>query len=80
MLTDIEIAQNTKMKPIAEIASMLGITDEELIPYGRYKANENLNLIYEFLEDIGYEMSDEENELISGESELYVKPEEQNNG
>ncbi len=38
MLTDIEIAQNTKMKPIAEIASMLGITDEELIPYGRYKA------------------------------------------
>ena len=38
MLTDIEIAQNTKMKPIAEIASALGITDEELIPYGRYKA------------------------------------------
>ncbi len=38
MLTDIEIAQNTKMKSIAEIASMLGITDDELIPYGRYKA------------------------------------------
>ena len=38
MLTDIEIAQNTKMKSITEIASMLGITDEELIPYGRYKA------------------------------------------
>ncbi len=38
MLTDIEIAQNTKMKPITEIASMLGVTDEELIPYGRYKA------------------------------------------
>lgn len=38
MLTDIEIAQNTKMKPISEIASALGVTDEELIPYGRYKA------------------------------------------
>ena len=38
MLTDIEIAQNTKMKPITEIADMLGIKDEELIPYGRYKA------------------------------------------
>ncbi len=38
MLTDIEIAQNTKMKPIKEIADSLGITDEELIPYGRYKA------------------------------------------
>ena len=38
MLTDIEIARNTKMKPISEIASTLGVTDEELIPYGRYKA------------------------------------------
>ncbi len=38
MLTDIEIAQQTKMKPITEIAASLGIADDELIPYGRYKA------------------------------------------
>ena len=38
MLTDIEIAQQTKMRPITEIASALGISDDELIPYGRYKA------------------------------------------
>ncbi len=38
MLTDIEIAQQTKMRPITEIASALGIADDELIPYGRYKA------------------------------------------
>lgn len=41
MLTDIEIAQSTKMKPITEIASALGIAEEELEPYGRYKAKLN---------------------------------------
>lgn len=38
MLTDIEIARNTKMLPIGEIADRLGILPEELEPYGRYKA------------------------------------------
>ena len=38
MLTDIEIAQQTKMLKISEIASKLGITDDELEPYGHYKA------------------------------------------
>lgn len=41
MLTDIEIAQSTKMKPIMEIASALGIAEEELELYGRYKAKLN---------------------------------------
>ena len=41
MLTDIEIAQQTKLKPISEIASDLGIKEEELEPYGRYKAKLN---------------------------------------
>ena len=41
MLTDIEIAQQTKLKPISEIASNLGIKEEELEPYGRYKAKLN---------------------------------------
>ena len=38
MLTDIEIAQNAKMKKIGEIASSLGISDDYLEPYGHYKA------------------------------------------
>ncbi|MBQ8960523.1 MAG: formate--tetrahydrofolate ligase [Ruminococcus sp.] len=38
MLTDIEIAQNAKMKRIGEIAESLGIGEEFLEPYGHYKA------------------------------------------
>ncbi len=38
MLTDIEIAQQCKMKPIVEVAAQLGIQPEELEPYGHYKA------------------------------------------
>jgi ParB family chromosome partitioning protein len=41
--------------------------------YGNYDESKPLEMIYEFLETIGYEMSDEEKELISGESELYLK-------
>ena len=38
MLTDIQISQNAKMKPISEIAEKLGVQPEELELYGRYKA------------------------------------------
>lgn len=38
MLTDIEIAQQAKMEKIGEIAKKLGISDEEIEPYGHYKA------------------------------------------
>ncbi len=38
MLTDIEIAQQAKMLKIKDIAEKLGVEDEELIPYGHYKA------------------------------------------
>lgn len=44
MLSDIEIAQQTKMQPIAKIAANLGIHEEELEPYGRYKAKLNQSL------------------------------------
>ena len=36
MLTDIEIAQSTKMKPISDIALSIGI--DEFEPYGKYRA------------------------------------------
>jgi len=38
MLTDIEIAQSAKLKKITEIAASVGIGDDELDPYGHYKA------------------------------------------
>ena len=38
MLSDIEIAQNARMQPIGSIAGKLGIADEFIEPYGRYKA------------------------------------------
>ncbi len=38
MKTDIQIAQETKLLPIAEIASKLDIADDELELYGKYKA------------------------------------------
>ncbi|HAN21701.1 MAG: formate--tetrahydrofolate ligase [Clostridiales bacterium GWF2_36_10] len=41
MKTDIEIANEAKMLPIAEIASRLGILDDELEMYGKFKAKIN---------------------------------------
>ena len=38
MKSDIEIAQEAKMLPIREIAAQVGITDDELEYYGKYKA------------------------------------------
>ena len=46
MLSDIVIAQASKMLPIAKVAEKLGLTDEDLIPYGRYKAKINHKLIH----------------------------------
>ena len=47
MKTDIEIAQEAKMKPITEIAAQLGLSDEHVIPYGRYKAKIDHRLIHD---------------------------------
>lgn len=38
MMTDIEIAQSAKMKPIYEVAEGLGVSEEYIEPYGKYKA------------------------------------------
>ena len=41
MLSDIQIAQQAVLKPITKIAQELDIEEEELEPYGRYKAKVN---------------------------------------
>ena len=38
MLTDVQIAQNTKMLPIKEVASKIGLSEDDLELYGKYKA------------------------------------------
>ena len=38
MKTDIQIAQEASLKPIAEIAAQLGLAEDEISLYGRYKA------------------------------------------
>ena len=47
MLTDIEIAQSTQMKPIQEIAKTAGVPEEYLEYYGRYKAKVDYKLLNE---------------------------------
>lgn len=42
--SDIEIAQEAKMKPILEISNELGFLDEEIESYGKYKAKINLEV------------------------------------
>ncbi|MBP1544542.1 MAG: formate--tetrahydrofolate ligase [Oscillospiraceae bacterium] len=45
MLTDIEIAQQAKMMKIKDVAAKLGVSEEELEPYGHYKAKLSQKLI-----------------------------------
>src|ERR1700733_7234259 len=45
MKTDLEIARESKMRPIAEVATRLHIPDEALEPYGRYKAKVGFDFI-----------------------------------
>ncbi len=45
MLSDLEIAQKAKMKPIAEIAGKLGIKDDELDPYGKFMGKIDLKIL-----------------------------------
>ena len=53
MLTDIEIAQSTQMKPIQEIAKTAGVPEEYLKYYGRYKAKVDYKLLNEIQAEDG---------------------------
>lgn len=50
MKTDVQIAQEAKMKDITEIAAHLNIDDEDLIQYGHYKAKVDLR-VFDKLKD-----------------------------
>jgi formate--tetrahydrofolate ligase len=46
-LSDLEIAKASKMRPIQEIAAKLGVSEEDIRPYGKYVAKLPLKLIDE---------------------------------
>jgi len=48
--TDVQIAQEAKMLPIKDIAKDLGISEDEIINYGKYKAKISLD-VYKRLKD-----------------------------
>ena len=43
MKTDVEIAQEAKMQPIAQVAKSLNIAEDDLEMYGKYKAKISLD-------------------------------------
>ena len=45
MLSDLEIAQSAKIKPITKIAKAIGLRQEELELYGKYKAKVSLSVL-----------------------------------
>lgn len=47
MLTDLEIAQGVKIEPITKIASKLGLSEDEIELYGKYKAKVCLDKLNE---------------------------------
>lgn len=47
MTTDIEIAQQAKIRPILEIAEKVGLTEADLELYGKYKAKIDMTKIHE---------------------------------
>ena len=44
MLTDIEIAQRAKLKPVLDVAKSVGLTEEDIEYYGKYKAKVSLSV------------------------------------
>lgn len=45
MLSDLEIAQAAELRPILDVAADIGITEDELDLYGRYKAKVDLSVL-----------------------------------
>ncbi len=45
MKSDLQIAQEAKIRPILEIAETVGLTEDDLILYGKYKAKIKLDVI-----------------------------------
>lgn len=51
MRSDIEIAQSAKMEPIAEIAKKIGLSEDDIDLYGKYKCKLSLEVFNKFSEN-----------------------------
>ena len=68
-MTDIEIARNAELKKIQEIASSIGIEEENLEPYGKYKAKISL----EELEKLKDKKDGRLQQLIKNQYDLHLE-------
>src|SRR5574341_987140 len=48
MPSDLEIAQTAEIKPIAEIAQSMGLSDDDIDLYGKFKAKVSLDVLKKF--------------------------------
>ena len=64
-LSDIEIAQQCEMQPIAKIAQTAHIDEEYLEPYGKYKAKVDYNLLDKATKKMSRERVSATRELIT---------------
>ncbi len=51
--TDIAIAQAAKLRPIADVAAELGLSPDDILPYGRYKAKISADALKRYREPKG---------------------------
>lgn len=79
LYTDIDRRMRSKPKLAIFVYAYAVVNDNKGITCRRwdnkYMENKYLEMIYEYLGTIGYEMSDEEKVLLDGTSELYLKEE-----
>jgi len=72
LISDIFDASPEKVLLVAAYCSTVDQHSKYHDWQGRYQENESLDLMYNYLERLGYEMSDEERALRNGTHELYV--------
>ena len=61
MKSDIEIAQEAKMKPIIKIAESIGLNEDDIEFYGKYKCKLSLDILNREKEDMNRYMVNREN-------------------
>ena len=52
--SDIEIAQECEMLPVKDIAAKIGLSEDDIEYYGKYKAKVNCNILKRFIKNITF--------------------------
>mgnify|MGYP000392015050 CR=1 FL=1 len=48
MLSDLEISQSAKLRPIVDVAKDIGLSEDDIELYGKYKAKVSLEVLEKF--------------------------------